>query len=346
VTWVGGSPPGAVLCDPLGLFVQIFYSDLYPVTPMTDPAPDTAAASPDRLFPIRTVAGITGVHPVTLRAWERRYHLINPQRTPKGHRLYSQRDIDLIHRVVALLADGISISQAATLVDAEGGVDTTRPDPWRPYLERMLAAITRFNEPDLDAVYNDALALYPVDIVTDRLIAPLLEVIGERWENGSGDVAEEHFFSAYLRNKLGARLHHQSGAGVRARLIAACLPGERHDFGLLLFCLSAASVGYRLVLLGADMPLAELPGAARRARSDAIVLSGVTNPAAELLGVRLAELIRAAEVPVFVGGRATLHHVEEIDAAGAVCLGANIPDALRRLNSALRSGTGGRGRVA
>jgi DNA-binding transcriptional MerR regulator/methylmalonyl-CoA mutase cobalamin-binding subunit len=315
--------------------------------PMTDPMPDTSLPASGRWFPIRTVAGITGVHPVTLRAWERRYHLLQPRRTPKGHRLYSQADIDRIHRVVGLLAEGISISQAATLVETEcRDRDTSQPDPWRPYLDRMLGAITRFDEPALDATYNDALALYPVDIVSDRLIAPLLHVIGERWANHTGDVAEEHFFSAYLRNKLGARLHHQGRGGARAQLIAACLPEERHDFGLLLFCLSAASHGYRVVLLGADMPLAELPGAAQRSRSDAIVLSVVTDPTPDLVNNRLPELVHAARVPVFLGGRAATRHAAAIAAAGAACLGANIPEALVRLNRALPGAPGGGGNIS
>jgi DNA-binding transcriptional MerR regulator/methylmalonyl-CoA mutase cobalamin-binding subunit len=314
---------------------------------MTKSTPDASSSSPARLFPIRTVAGITGVHPVTLRAWERRYQLIKPQRTAKGHRLYSQTDIDLIQRVVGLLAQGISISQAATLVETEDvDLDTATPGPWRPYLERMLAAVHRFNEAALDAVYSDALALYPVDIVTDRLIAPLLHVIGERWAARTGDVAEEHFFSTYLRNKLGARLHHQSRGGARAQLLAACLPEERHDFGLLLFCLSAASHGYRLVLLGADMPLADLPGATRRSDSDAIVLSGVTEPERDLLGMQLPELVREAGVPVFVGGHVATRHAEEIETAGAICLGANIPEALLRLNRVLRSEPGAGGRIS
>jgi DNA-binding transcriptional MerR regulator len=313
--------------------------------PMNDSTSDTA--SPDRLFPIRTVVSITGVHPVTLRAWERRYNLVRPQRTPKGHRLYTQADIDRINRVVGLLGQGMSIRQAASLVDAaDGGLDATGADPWRPYLERMVAAITEFDEPALDAVYNDALALYPVDIVTHQLIAPLLELIGERWADHTGDVAEEHFFSAYLRNKLGARLHHQRRRGSRARLVAACLPDERHDFGLLLFCLSAVSHGYRLVLLGADMPLEELPGAARRSRGDAIVLSGATEPARDLLAVRLPELVEAAGVPVCIGGLGAARHAQEIEAVGAICLGSHIPEGLRRLSRALRGGTAARGRAS
>jgi hypothetical protein len=200
----------------------------------------------------------------------------------------------------------------------------------------MLAAITRFEEPALDAVYNDALALYPVDLVTERLIAPLLARLGERWQDHTGDVAEEHFFSAYLRNKLGARLHHQNPRGPRAGLVAACLPGERHEVGLLLFCLSAASQGHRLVLLGADMPLEGLPDTVRRSGSNAIVLSTTTGPAPDLLRHQLPRLVQAAGVPVCLGGQGAIRHRREIQAAGAVCLGAGISDGLRHLQDLLR----------
>ena len=63
------------------------------------------------LYPIRTVAAITGVNPVTLRAWESRYGLVRPRRTAKGHRLYSNREIDVINETLALLDKGVAISQ-------------------------------------------------------------------------------------------------------------------------------------------------------------------------------------------------------------------------------------------
>ncbi|HWS03208.1 MAG TPA: MerR family transcriptional regulator, partial [Gammaproteobacteria bacterium] len=80
----------------------------------------TAAQPDDRLpgrFPIRTVANLTGVNPVTLRAWERRYQLLRPERTAKGHRLYSQQDVERIRKVLDLLDRGIAISQVTGLLE-------------------------------------------------------------------------------------------------------------------------------------------------------------------------------------------------------------------------------------
>ena len=184
------------------------------------------------LYPIRTVANITGVNPITLRAWERRYGLLKPLRTEKGHRLYTQADIDLINQVVELLHKGIAISQAKSYLSNQTPEEQIQ-GPWQGYQQRILQAIIRFDDQAMDNAYNEALSLHPIDMVTTWLVLPLLKTLGDRWANTEGSVAEEHFFSAYMRNKLGARFHHEASRAHGPRLIAACLPGEHHETGLL-----------------------------------------------------------------------------------------------------------------
>jgi len=285
-------------------------------------------------FPIRTVASLTGVQPVTLRAWERRYGLIRPTRTASGHRLYTQAQIDLINRVLGLLDKGIPISQVGAALDAAVEPDSQREPhagPWQRYLERMVSAITRFDENGLEEAYNDALSLYPVNMVTRRLLLPLLSALGARWETAEGSVAEEHFFGVYLRNKLGARFHHRARGNNGPRLLLACLPGELHEIGALLFALAAHDHGYRVILLGANTPLEDLPAVVRRAEIDVIVLSGSIEPEPDLLGARLAKLAIEARIPVCVGGLTSVRYRDAIVAAGATPLGADIEPGLRRL---------------
>jgi DNA-binding transcriptional MerR regulator len=289
--------------------------------------------NPDALYPIRTVSSLTGVNPVTLRAWERRYGLVKPHRTPKGHRLYTEDDIALIREVVELLGAGISIGQVRQRLDsgrAVAGPETDDADAWHRYQDRMFLGITRFDEGALDAAYNDALSLYPVDVVTERLVKPLLRSLGERWQEREGGIAEEHFFATYLRNKLGARLHHLATQRHRYRLLAACLPGEHHELGLLLFCLAAASHGFGFVILGADTPLAQVAYAQDVAPCSAILLSGSTAPGQAALD-ELPRLVARAGVPVLVGGYAAVAHRSAILASGAVPLGADVHAALRLL---------------
>jgi DNA-binding transcriptional MerR regulator/methylmalonyl-CoA mutase cobalamin-binding subunit len=291
------------------------------------------------LVPIRTVASLTGVNPVTLRAWERRYGLIKPVRTPKGHRLYTMGDVDLIHQVVALLEAGMSISQVRQVVSSEqakmGKEEEQGADLWAGYQRRMMQAIIRFDTNVLDELYNDILSLYPVDIVISRLIVPLLQELGWRWEHARGGVAEEHFFTVYLRNKLGARFHHLRRSLQGPKLLTACMPGEQHEIGILLFALAAMDRNYRVVLLGANSPLEELPLVAERADCQAIVLSGCMELSAEVLHKDLGQLIRRAGVPVFIGGKITTQHCKELTAAGAILLGDDLNLALHKIDTTL-----------
>ncbi|WP_455223032.1 MerR family transcriptional regulator [Kaarinaea lacus] len=294
-------------------------------------------ATEEELYPIRTVSSLTGVNSITLRAWERRYGLIKPVRTPKGHRLYTQNDIDLIQQVLELLDKGISIGQVKDFLKGKSAqhAGDTKPDPWSAYQRRMLNAIVRFDINALDQTYNDALSIYPIDLVTKHLILPLLRQLGVRWAEKEGSVAEEHFFGAYLRNKLGARFHHQPISQHGPVLVAACLPGEQHEIGLMLFCLSALNHGYRLVYLGADTPFEELKIPVERSSGDAILISGSIEPKPQLITEQLANLVSSIDVPVFVGGRTAVQYTDAIVAAGAIPLGTDINQGMRKIDDAL-----------
>lgn len=297
----------------------------------------------DKLFPIRTVSQLTGVNPITIRAWERRYGLIKPHRTPKGHRLYTQEDIDLIIEVVTLLEQGMTVSQARHTVAAPARAAQNSPEPddyWGKHQRRMINAIARYDELALEATYNDALSLYPIDVVTARLITPLLKTLGERWQNHDAGIAEEHFFGAYLRNKLGARLHHMNRQTHGPLVIAACLPGEYHEVGLLLFCISLANLGYRLVQLGGNMPLEQIPQVAERSVADAVVLSGSVDPCKEVLAHQLPAMLERLRIPVFIGGPVAANHSDVISRAGAHSIGTDLGIGLRRLSDLLSDSTG------
>ena len=140
------------------------------------------------LYPIRTVSDLTGVNAITLRAWERRYGFFEPLRKASGHRLYTQKHIDLITRVVGLLEHGMRIGQVKAKLDAEDALaekdHSGIGDRWSRYLERMTTAVIQFDESGLEAIYCEALSLYSVHEVTDHLITPLLKELGRRWEEG------------------------------------------------------------------------------------------------------------------------------------------------------------------
>lgn len=288
-------------------------------------------------FPIRTVSEITGVNAVTLRAWERRYGLIMPERTPKGHRLYNQEHIDKIEQILDRLAQGMSISQIARELDSieATGISAGEGDTWSLYIERIISAVVRFDERKLERTYNEAMSLYPVEVITTRLILPLLEALGTRWENNEGSVAEEHFFSVYLRNKLGARFHHQNFLNTGPRLIMACLPGEQHEFGILLFALMAHSKGYQVILLGADLPVDDLIQVARRSDSQGIVLAGSSALECSQLIADIHTLTDRVSIPVFIGGDVSMRCRKEVEQANAIPLSNDFSSSLYAIANGL-----------
>jgi len=295
-----------------------------------------SAAAVEQL-PIRTICALTGVNAMTLRAWERRHGLVRPLRTPKGHRLYTHQDVERIRRVQALVERGVPISRVRDLLDAKSGAaDEVRAQgPWRGYHERMAAAISQFDERELDQVYDEALSIHPIEKITRNMILPLLVHLGERWQNLPGAIAEEHFFAMYLRSKLGARLQHRMRYATGARLVAACAPGEQHEIGLLLFALEAHQAGLQTVLLGADTPLEDVAIAQRRSGADAVVISSSIEPAAGFLERALPALVRQVDVPVFVGGVTALQHRQAIAAAGAIALGIELENGVRLITATL-----------
>jgi DNA-binding transcriptional MerR regulator/methylmalonyl-CoA mutase cobalamin-binding subunit len=299
---------------------------------MSRPAPDH--------LPIRTICALTGVNPMTLRAWERRYALIVPRRTPTGHRLYTHHHVEQIRRVMALVERGVPISRVKEQIEDEpttlGATAPTR-GRWRDRLDRMAQACARFDEPELDRIYDEALSVHPVDQVTRLLLLPLLNLLGERWKNLPGAIAEEHFFATYLRSKLGARLQRRLHYAEGPRLLLACAPGEQHELGLLLFALEAQEAGLRTIVLGADTPLEELASAAQRARCDALVVSSSVDPEPGFVDRSLRSLVERVGVPVFFGGPTSLRHRQAIASAGAKALGTDLEDGVRLIAATLRA---------
>jgi DNA-binding transcriptional MerR regulator/methylmalonyl-CoA mutase cobalamin-binding subunit len=289
----------------------------------------------EKLYTIGTVSQLTGVGVITLRAWERRYELIEPIRKASGHRLYTHKHVEQINRITALTRQGMRLSQILPdMLEPDLSVDdldTAEESVWSKYIDSMIDTIEQFDEERLDEIYNEALSLYPIDLMTKKLLRPLLIELGLRWEKSIGSISEEHFFAFYLRNKLGARFHHQSRRTTGPCILLAGLPNEHHEIAIILFGLAAHERGFRLLTLGANMPLGELAAVAKQKQCDAIVLSGAVEPAAKLLEEGLTELVEQVDIPVFVGGRTSMLAFNEIIATGADALGQDMNVGLERI---------------
>lgn len=161
-------------------------------------------------LPIREVSRQTGVNAVTLRAWERRYGLIVPQRTPKGHRLFSAEHVQRILTILTWLNRGVAVSQVKQLLDTPQAFNGTVENDWQLLRQPLLQAITQLNERSLDDTVNQAMALYPPRTLCEQLLMPLLSDLEQRWQGQFGAQMERGFFFSWLRSKFGARIYHNN----------------------------------------------------------------------------------------------------------------------------------------
>ena len=300
-------------------------------------------------FPIRILSEKTSVGTSTLRAWERRYGLLKPERTPKGHRLYSDTDVNRVLKILDLLNDGHSLPAITEILSAENTYtrhenlyeeDEISIPPsealsniWDGFIKSTIEASIDFNIERIDAVYNEASSLYPVDMVTDRLVQPTITILGNRWkEHPDSGIAEEHFYTSWLKNRLGARFHHSYTQARGTRIICACAPGSYHELGLMLFALSALARGYRVLYFGADLPLNQLHYISKRSAAKAVVLSAQSQ-VDKNINSELSSLLNQLDTPVFMGGSNELINKDEFQSKGGILLGSNVSVALKVFES-------------
>src|SRR4051812_10832635 len=179
----------------------------------------------------------TGVSPELLRAWERRYGLLQPSRSTGGLRLYGRDDLERVLRMQRHLAEGIAAAEAAAL--ASESFTETGPSILDAAAARrdLGAALEAFDEPYAQAVLDSLLNAMNLDPFLCEVVLPYLHELGERWQRGEVSIAQEHFAVAVLRGRL-LGLARGWGRGLGPRALLACLPGEQHDMGLIAFALA------------------------------------------------------------------------------------------------------------
>jgi DNA-binding transcriptional MerR regulator len=243
----------------------------------------------------------TGVSPELLRAWEQRYGVLRPTRSDGGFRLYSPQDEHRVATMRSHLERGLSAAEAARItLDEES---TPAPAAELPVLalgaSALRAALDRLDESAAHAAIDGLLSSFSLEAVLREVVMPYLRELGDRWERGEASVAQEHFASQVLRGRLlGLARGWDRGPGPRALL--ACMPGEQHDLGLIVFGLGLRDRGWRITFLGPDTPLDTLSDTATTLQPDAVVLSATTPDRFESGRDALRRLARA--VPLWAAG--------------------------------------------
>ncbi|MFZ1388094.1 MAG: MerR family transcriptional regulator [Thiolinea sp.] len=267
-----------------------------------------ATMQADALFPIGTVSEQTGVHSVTLRAWERRYGLLRPSRTPKGHRLYSQQDINRVKQVQRLLEQGVSVGRAQELLSkyaAEGKLDSAEQiklvageDPWKQYANLCRRYIYKLDAKALEKVIDEAISSYSLEIVAHKLLLPLCTDLYGQCCLLTSTKADHAFWYQFLSAKLGAYYlnTHMQSRNNGFRVIVIGVTCQMVYLQTLMLACTLGMQGFQVSLLGADCRPEHLPLVLERSRFDAVIYC---NPNEEVLaGLEVLSRITQTELLV------------------------------------------------
>ncbi len=270
-------------------------------------------------YRIKTVSALTGVSRNTLLAWERRYGFVVPDRTDNGYRVYSDADVARLREVKALVDAGHPVSEAIALLEEHRRRGTLPPsmDPEEQVQQRdeLLASLLSYDRTKADVVVASFAGESFAELL-ENIYFPILRELGDGWETGRYSIAQEHFASAYVRERM-TRMLINLGCGPAGgpRVVMACYPEDPHELGLLGLSIRFALAGWRSVFLGARMPEADLVSFVQGHPARLLCVSVVQKyDTAELVGY--AERVRAAlpdDVMFALGGAGIPHPAPAIE---------------------------------
>jgi DNA-binding transcriptional MerR regulator len=237
-----------------------------------------------------------GVAPELLRAWESRYGLTRPVRSPGGFRLFTAADAARVERMRRGLEQGLSPAEAA-----RAALEDERPSEGmlEDLAARLLDAIGRYDEAAAHSVLDESLAAFGLEESLRQVVLPTLKKVGDGWKRGKIEVSQEHFASNLIRGRL-LGLARFWGRGTGPLALLACAPGELHDITLLAFALVLRSHSWRILFLGGDTPIATLARAAETTLPELVVVSSFDSALLEAHAAGLRRLARA--VPLALAG--------------------------------------------
>ncbi|WP_367255892.1 MerR family transcriptional regulator [Pseudomonas sp. stari2] len=307
---------------------------------MTDvrPAfPASVALEREELFPIREVARLTGVNPVTLRAWERRYGLIQPTRTESGHRLYSMTDIERVRSIVDWIDRGVAVSKIGRILAKTEPMKVLAPfisddsvqTDYLQWQEQVRHAVGSFDDQALDQLYGQIFSSYALPVVFQDILMPLWLQMLQR-QDAFGQTSEWLFFDGFLRAKVLQRIVMLRGSQPR-KVIVSALAGQCRELELLVAALflSGNDAGVRVLTTG--QPFDELTLVCEKTRPQALVLFSNHAPTAELPR-RLNRLALSLDCQLMLAGDAADLAQDSLAGSAVGCLGNEGSTMRQRMN--------------
>ncbi|NLE82976.1 MAG: MerR family transcriptional regulator [Chloroflexi bacterium] len=305
-------------------------------------------------FTIKAVQHRTGIKPVTLRAWERRYSLLEPVRLPNGYRLYSERDIQLLLWVQRRVDSGISISQVVqqyNQIREKGAwpesIQTYSPAkprkqpprPARHYAEIMFGALVAHNEVRAAAIFEESQIYFDLLTIFQEIIQPALALLEESWYLGDIPIATRHMATVVLKGRLSGIMQGLPTIKEGALILVGGGPEEMYEMDAMMLSVLLRQSNYHVEYLGPDLPTEDLIDYSKIARPKLICLAVNSEPTSFLLRNFSKQLSAIRGKPKFAYfGRYFEQNNDNEEALPGVYLGSSLKTNLESIRRYLTMG--------
>jgi methylmalonyl-CoA mutase cobalamin-binding subunit len=232
------------------------------------------------MYTIKQASLRTGIDVSLIRAWERRYGVVHPERSAGGYRLYDDEAIARLRAMRALIAQGWSAAQAAgAVVDAppSAGDGSTGPSNLAEVGPGLVEAAGRYDLAAVDRSLDELFGRGSFEAVIDDLVLPAVRLLGLAWADGEIDVAAEHLASGAVLRRLSALFSVGGVPGNGPRVLVGLPPDSRHELGAIAFAVALRRLGVDVLYLGADVPVASWIDAASQSAAAAAVIGVITS---------------------------------------------------------------------
>jgi MerR family transcriptional regulator, light-induced transcriptional regulator len=247
-------------------------------------------------YSIKDLEKLTGIKAHTIRIWEKRYGLINPDRTDTNIRTYSDSELKKLLNTAILNNHGLKISKIAKLGPEAVNSELTRivesDTKFETQIDSLVVAMVDLDRRKFEKILADCNLKMGFEDTCIKVLYPFLQKVGLMWQTDSINPAQEHFISNLIRQKLFVAIDELYDPDLegKPKAVMALPEGEMHELGLLFYRYLMEKRGYNTIYLGQSVPFDDLVQTAKAHRADYVVTAFVASIPADSIQAYVGSL--------------------------------------------------------
>lgn len=247
-------------------------------------------------YSIKDLEKLTGVKAHTIRIWEKRYGIINPERTDTNIRTYSDEELKRLLNVSILNNHGLKISKIAKLKPEDVNIELARivetDSKYETQIDSLVVAMVDLDRRKFEKILADCTLRMGFEDTCIRVLYPLLQKVGLMWQTDSINPAQEHFISNLIRQKLFVAIDelYDPDLDGKPKVVLALPEGELHELGLLFYRYLMEKRGFNTIYLGQSVPFDDLVQTVKAHRAEFVVTAFVASVATDKISCYVGSL--------------------------------------------------------